>query len=99
MASKSNIQDVLAGFGLGFTNDQIKPLGNGHINQTFLLDGPVKFVLQRINTKVFTRPELIASNLKQASQHLSKNFPGYLFLTATKTKTQKKLVVVLTDLQ
>lgn len=87
MASKSNIQNVLSGFGLSFTNEQIKPLGNGHINQTFLLDGPVKFVLQRINTKVFTRPEIIASNLAYAAQHLAKQSPGYLFLTATKTKT------------
>lgn len=92
MASKSNIQDVLNGFGLGFTNDQIKPLGNGHINQTFLLDGPVKFVLQRINTKVFIRPEIIASNLKQAAQYLNKNFPGYLFLTATKTKSGEDMM-------
>jgi Ser/Thr protein kinase RdoA (MazF antagonist) len=87
VASKSNIQNVLSGFGLSFTNEQIKPLGNGHINQTFLLDGPVKFVLQRINTKVFTRPEIIASNLAYAAQHLAKHFPSYLFLTATKTKT------------
>lgn len=87
MASKSNIQNVLSGFGLSFSNDQIKPLGNGHINQTFLLDGPVKFVLQRINTKVFTQPEIIASNLSHAAQFLNKNFPSYLFLTATKTKS------------
>lgn len=92
MASKSNIQEVLNGFGLGFTNDQIKPLGNGHINQTYLLDGPVKFVLQRINTKVFTRPEIIASNLKNAAHHLNKNFPGYLFLNATKTKSGEDMM-------
>jgi Ser/Thr protein kinase RdoA (MazF antagonist) len=92
MASKSNIQEVLNGFGLGFTNDQIKPLGNGHINQTYLLDGPVKFVLQRINTKVFTCPEIIASNLKYAALHLSKNFPGYIFLNAIKTKSGEDMM-------
>jgi Ser/Thr protein kinase RdoA (MazF antagonist) len=92
VASKSNIQEVLNGFGLGFTKDQIKSLGNGHINQTYLLDGPVKFVLQRINTKVFTRPEIIASNLRNASQYLIKNFPGYLFLNATKTKSGEDMM-------
>lgn len=92
MASKSNIQEVLNGFGLGFNNDQIKPLGNGHINQTYLLDGPVKFVLQRINTNVFTRPEIIASNLKNASHHLNKNYPGYLFLNAAKTKSGEDMM-------
>lgn len=92
MASKSNIQQVLNGFGLAFANDQIKPLGNGHINQTYLLDGPVKFVLQRINTKVFTKPEVIASNLKHAAQHLAKHFPEYLFLNATKTKAGEDMM-------
>jgi Ser/Thr protein kinase RdoA (MazF antagonist) len=92
MASKTNIQNVLSGFGLGFSNDQIKRLGNGHINQTFLLDGPVKFVLQRINTKVFTHPEIVASNLKHASQYLAKNFAGYLFLNATKTKAGEDMM-------
>jgi Ser/Thr protein kinase RdoA (MazF antagonist) len=92
MASKSNIQEVLSGFGLGFTNDQIKKVGSGHINQTFLLDGPVKFVLQRINIKVFTKPEIIASNLRLASTYLAKNFPGYFFLSAAKTKSGEDMM-------
>ena len=81
------IQYVLSGFGLGFSNDQIKKLGSGHIHDTFLLDGPVKFVLQRINTNVFTRPDIIANNLRQAASHLQKNSPGYLFLSAVRTKS------------
>src|SRR6185503_7971063 len=59
---------------------------------TFLLDGPVKFVLQRINTKVFTKPEIIASNLRQASLFLSRNFPNYVFLNPTKTKSGEDMM-------
>lgn len=81
------IQIVLRGFGLGFAKDQIKKLGNGHINNTFLLDGPAKFVLQRINTKVFKNPQIIATNLRLAAQYLSKSHPQYLFLKAAKTKS------------
>ncbi len=81
------IQHVLSGFGLGFSSSHIKKLGNGHINETFLLNGPSKFVLQRINTNVFTKPEIIASNLRMASSYLAKNFPGYLFLSAAQTKS------------
>lgn len=81
-----NIQHVLSGFGLAFSHDQIKKLGNGHINKTFLLDGPAKFVLQQININVFKKPDIIADNLRAASMHLAKNFPDYLFLRAAKTK-------------
>ena len=83
----SIIQHVLSGFGLAFSNDQIKKLGNGHINKTFLLDGPAKFVLQQINTNVFTKPDIIADNLRAASIFLKKTFPTYLFLNAAKTKS------------
>ena len=81
------IQYVLSGFGLGFSNDQIKILGNGHINKTYLLDGPAKFVLQNINTNVFTQPEIIAENLRLAGNHLSRHFPDYVFLKAIKAKS------------
>jgi len=87
------IQYVLSGFGLGFFSSQIKKLGNGHINHTFLLDGPTKFVLQRINTKIFTKPEIIAGNLRLASTYLSKKFPGYLFLSAAKTKLGEDMML------
>ena len=87
MESDPQIQHVLSGFGLGFSSSQIKKLGNGHINKTFLLDGPARFVLQRINTQVFKKPEIIANNLRTASQYLAKNHPSYLFLKAAKTKS------------
>jgi thiamine kinase-like enzyme len=86
------IQYVLSGFGLGFTQDQIKPLGNGHINKTFLLDGPSKFVLQQININVFKKPEVIADNLRAASIYLTKHFPDYLFLNAAKTKSGDEMM-------
>jgi Ser/Thr protein kinase RdoA (MazF antagonist) len=86
------IQYVLSGFGLGFSNSQIKTLGNGHINKTFLLDGPARFVLQRINTQVFKDPEIIARNLHVAAQHLSRNHPNYLFLKAAKTKAGEDMM-------
>jgi len=87
-----NIQYVLSGFGLGFSSDQIKKLGNGHIHDTFLLDGPAKFVLQRINTNVFTKPEIIARNLRMASAYIAKNFPDYPFLKAAKAKSGEDMM-------
>ena len=49
----------------------IAPLGNGFINDTFLVTAAdFSFVLQRINAQVFPEPEQIMSNLQQLNQHL-----------------------------
>ena len=54
----------------------IQPLGNGNVNDTFLVehgDGvPQRFVMQRINTSVFERPEEVMHNLVQVSQHVER---------------------------
>ncbi len=48
--------------------------GNGNINDTYLVhvDGEPEdhFVLQRINTRVFTRPQLIIQNLRTLTEHV-----------------------------
>ncbi|WP_027158735.1 phosphotransferase enzyme family protein [Methylobacter luteus] len=58
-----------------FTQSQavidIQPLGNGLINDTFLvLTNSSPFVLQRINTTVFPQPALIMENLLTLNRHL-----------------------------
>jgi Ser/Thr protein kinase RdoA (MazF antagonist) len=51
----------------------IAPLGNGLINDTFLVTTATQpFVLQRINTQVFPKPEQIMANLATFSQHIAK---------------------------
>ncbi len=63
--------------------DQFKPkgkviaideYGNGNVNDTFLvtLDSKVEkyFILQRINTQVFRRPELVMRNMRTFSEHV-----------------------------
>jgi Ser/Thr protein kinase RdoA (MazF antagonist) len=53
---------------------QICPLGNGNINDTFLItvDSPIdhQFVLQRINTQVFQQPELVMQNMRVVTEHI-----------------------------
>ena len=52
----------------------IQPLGNGNINDTFLVspDNPSqpRFVLQCINTQVFPQPQLIVENIRILSDHI-----------------------------
>ncbi len=63
-----------------------EPFGSGLINSTFLVTTKSsKYILQKINTDVFTEPEIIASNLELAGNYLTKNTPSYLFIKPIKT--------------
>ncbi|NEP62119.1 MAG: aminoglycoside phosphotransferase family protein [Symploca sp. SIO2G7] len=47
----------------------IRPLGNGNINDTYLVDAEQSFVLQRLNTEVFPNPVQVMDNLCQFVNH------------------------------
>ena len=51
---------------------EIKPLGNGLINDTFRVytDGPDDYVLQRINNAIFQDVELLQHNIDCATAHI-----------------------------
>jgi len=71
---------------------KLSPIGSGHIHQTFLVEDGRKFVLQRINKNVFTKPEAIARNNRLAADYLATHHPQYLFLTALRDKHGNELV-------
>ncbi|MHC4618034.1 MAG: phosphotransferase enzyme family protein [Planctomycetota bacterium] len=54
----------------------VQEYGAGNLNDTFLVTlngGPAKhFILQRVNTRVFRRPQLIVRNLRTFSDHVRK---------------------------
>lgn len=51
--------------------DSASPLGNGLINDTFLITANnLKFVLQRINEQVFPEPERVMENLQTIIRHV-----------------------------
>jgi Ser/Thr protein kinase RdoA (MazF antagonist) len=55
------------------TITNITPLGNGLINDTFLVSNTEScFVLQRINAQVFPKPEQIMNNILQLNRHIAK---------------------------
>lgn len=57
----------------------IAPLGNGNVNDTYLLEVQSKsatnghYVLQKLNTQVFPKPELVMQNLEALSEHAEKH--------------------------
>ena len=68
----------------------LSPLGNGLINDTFLVStASSPFVLQRINRTVFPKPEQIMTNLARLNQHLEQK-PGKLKIPALIKTTGKQ---------
>jgi Ser/Thr protein kinase RdoA (MazF antagonist) len=57
--------------------------GNGNVNDTFLVtldsEGEKHFILQRINMRVFRRPELITQNMRTVTEHLDKRIGRLAF--------------------
>ena len=49
-----------------------------------VVSGDDKFILQRINHNIFRQPAAIAANICMIGNYLSKNHPGYLFVTTKK---------------
>ena len=56
----------------------VKPLGNGLINDTYLVtsDGPDNYVLQRINNAIFRDVELLQHNIDCATAHIRRKLAG-----------------------
>ena len=50
-----------------------EPFGNGHINSTFLVTvegAEERYILQRINSYVFTRPKEVMENILRVTEYL-----------------------------
>lgn len=90
-----NLHAVLAKFPISGKVTDVKPFGNGLINSTFLVScASENYILQKVNTGVFTKPEIIASNLELAGNYLSEKAPDYLFIKPILTKENKPYAVI-----
>lgn len=63
----TTLNDILRQFSVDLPP---QPFGNGHINSTYVLGDPPKYILQRINTNVFRRPEDVMENVVAVTEHL-----------------------------
>ncbi len=56
----------------------LQEYGNGNVNDTFLVTvkgaAEPRFILQRLNPRVFPRPELIMGNLRTVSEHVRRRW-------------------------
>ena len=73
----------------------IKPWGNGHINDTFLLSTESdKYILQRVNDSIFREPYKMMENIDKVTSHILKKAdkdPERATLTVIKTKNDELL--------
>jgi len=62
---------LAAGFAIEGPIRAVEPLGNGNINNTYLVSsaGGCRYVLQRLNSHVFKQPELVMANLLAVTRH------------------------------
>jgi Ser/Thr protein kinase RdoA (MazF antagonist) len=65
----------------GFSPDcPITPHGSGLINRTWLIQTTKgNFILQQINSEVFSQPEFIAENIERVSSWLTTHYPDAVF--------------------
>ena len=65
---------VAAEFALPGPMAAVEPFRGGHINDSWLVtaaSGPARFLLQRLNGRVFPRPDLVMENCARVTAHLA----------------------------
>jgi len=66
---------ILSNFKLNDKPAEVKPFGNGHINDTLLVtttDGKPEYVLQKINHQIFTDVDMLQNNILTVTNHIRK---------------------------
>src|SRR5579862_3086016 len=65
----------------------LRPIGSGLIHHTWKVEGPdgKEYVLQEVNTAVFSDPAAIAENLDKIGRYLAREAPDYLFPLPVRT--------------
>ncbi|MEJ0054836.1 MAG: aminoglycoside phosphotransferase family protein [Bacteroidota bacterium] len=86
------MNSILKSFDLIPSEFSVEQIGTGHIHQTYKLKGKTSFILQRVNKNVFKQPEIIASNLRIASDYLKDHFPQYSFLRAVPSPDGSEMI-------
>ncbi len=66
---KINLCEILRNFNIDMTT---APYGNGHINETYLVETDPRCILQRINTSIFHKPDEVMANIDAVTKHLRK---------------------------
>ncbi|RZJ85207.1 MAG: aminoglycoside phosphotransferase family protein, partial [Chryseobacterium sp.] len=81
------IEKVLDAFGLNGKVAKYTQFGNGLINNTWKIsDTEGEYILQKVNTDVFSNPRDICANMAMIKQYLDRIAPEYLFIGPISTE-------------
>lgn len=74
---RTGVKEALEHFAIDGSVKEIRPYGNGHINDTFLAvfqigDGEKRYILQRMNHNIFKNPPLLMENVVGVTDYLRK---------------------------
>ncbi len=75
MQAKFDMKAIVRAFAIPGDFRGAAPYGSGHINDTYaaVLDqsgAPIRYILQRINHKIFRQPENLMENIQRVTDHL-----------------------------
>lgn len=89
MITKNNVDFLLENFGLTSEKYVAMPHGGGLIHQTYMVksENTPKYILQKVNTSVFRKPEAIAENIRFLGEYLQKTNPNFPFTVPIPTVT------------
>ena len=84
LPSPAELAGIAAAFDLAGPIGSIAPLGNGIVNDTYVVEADgQRYVLQRLNTQVFRQPELVMRNLQVLDRHVQQRLQTRLDPVAT----------------
>lgn len=87
------IDSVLQAYGIVAGDSRIEILVSGLINRTWKIStGAEQYILQRVNTNVFKKPDELAENISMIKLYLAENNPGYLFVAPLKSLVNEDIV-------
>jgi hypothetical protein len=79
----------------GWTNPKLQIIQSGLINKTWkVATTEGDFILQEINTKVFTNPITIDINLQALAEYSTQYLPNYLFVSPIRSKENKSVYII-----
>lgn len=69
------MNDLILKFQIHGTPKSCERYGQGHINETYLVecDGETDYILQKINKKIFTKPEQLMENIAATTAYISEH--------------------------
>lgn len=72
--NEQELEKIVGSFDIKETVKSVRPYGDGHINDTYLVetDGR-KYILQRINDSIFRDVDMLMSNIEKVLAHAKKN--------------------------